>query len=151
MLIHESGIIVESIPIVYANYRDANNKNINIISKTAFMTSLLNFAETFLEPVEYFEGSKYNIVFKHDKIENNKKNLTNVYVYVIFDKESEFNKHLKKKIMPLLTKILKQFKQKYHGMEFADVSKFSEFKDNIDKILAESSKTLDDKVSSLFS
>jgi hypothetical protein len=140
MDIKEIGIIIGGIPIICRNYEKLNMtkteetlQNRKTISKCAYMTSILTFAEKFGSSVEFFESGDKNIVFTKDSIINKQKNPVDIYAYLILDKEKKFEKLLEKKLRPFLEEILSEFKSQYSHMVYAEVSKFQEFNEIIDQ------------------
>ena len=64
MLIREAGIIFNGIPVIFASYHRASKEKTDLICSSGLMSGLLTFAECLMAPIEYFESSKYTIVFK---------------------------------------------------------------------------------------
>jgi len=149
MLIHEIGVIIGGIPIVSRNYQNVEKDSRELICRSAFMSSLLDFTETLLSPMEYFESDHYNVVFDKNKI--NVKNFKEIdfFAYFISDKTKHFEKIVKKKIIPLLEKIIYEFKTRYNGKDFTNISNYIDFCDIIDKITGEFN-SVDEKFSSIF-
>ncbi|MBY9006161.1 MAG: hypothetical protein KGD63_05340 [Candidatus Lokiarchaeota archaeon] len=150
MRIHEVGIVIGGIPIIYKTYdEDINvNHNSDIICKSALMSSILNFAEIILSPMESFESNRYNVFFKKNKINSNNSQNLDFFAYVVSDKEKKSEK-LKKNINTVLEKIIDEFKSQYNGDDYTEVSHYSKFNNVIDKILGQGNST-EDKFESIF-
>ena len=93
MNIQEVGIIIGGIPIIYRNYEENVDNNIDdskdVICKSALLSSLLDFAETLISPMEYFESNKYSIIFRKNKIRSNNAAQLDIFAYLISDKEKK--------------------------------------------------------------
>ena len=143
MRIREIGIIVGSIPIICLDYESTNTstneylQNKHNISKCAYITSILTYAEKFGSKVEYFESGKQHIVFNKNTIENKQKKQIDIYTYLILEKEKNFEKLLEKKIRPFLEELLLDFKSQYSYQIYAEVSKFQDFSEIINKKVKE--------------
>ena len=150
MKIHEVGIIIGGIPIVYQNYDDVinNNNNSDMICKSALMSSILNFAETLISPMESFESNKYNVSFKKKKINSNNSKDLDLFAYVVSDKEKKSEK-LKKHINLALDRILNEFKSKYNGDDYTEITHYDTFKNVIDEILGKKD-SVEEKFESIF-
>lgn len=150
MNIHEVGIVIGGIPIIYRKYNEEENtdNNTDVVCKSALMSSILDFAETLISPMESFESNKFNISFKRNKINSNNCNNLDMFAYLISDKEKKSEK-LRKNINQSLEKILREFKSKYDGDDYTEVTHYKEFTDVIDKILGKADST-EDKFASLF-
>ncbi len=151
MQIYEAGIIIGGIPIISANYINPSEKDEDLIHKCALLSCLLNFAETLISPIESFESTKYNFIFKKEKINTINSEITDIFAYLILDKNEKFDKNVKRKINPLLENILHKFKVNYHGHDFSYSTQFIQFKNIIDNILGISKNNIEDKISLLFS
>ncbi|TFF97591.1 MAG: hypothetical protein EU541_08020 [Promethearchaeota archaeon] len=143
--IHEVGIIAGGIPLVSRRYTESErDRNQNEkeqeqqnIFKSAYISSILAFAEKLSDQVEYFEMKKKHITFKKDQI-----NSEDVYAYIILENEKNFGKIFEKAIKPLLEEIIIRFRQKYGKLKsFTDVSQFEEFKSFFDEKVEELTKS----------
>ena len=92
MNIHEVGIIIGGIQIVYRNYDEGEEEhtkdNPDIVCKSALMSSILNFAETLISPMSSFESNKYNVSFRKSTIDSNNSEGLDLFAYLISDKEN---------------------------------------------------------------
>ena len=68
MLIREAGIIFNGIPVIFTSYHRASKEETDLICSSGLMSGLLTFAECLMAPIEYFESSKYSIIFKKGKM-----------------------------------------------------------------------------------
>lgn len=59
-----------------------------------------------MEPVEYFESSKYTIIFKKGNIKDHLRKEQEIVAFLVIDKDERLEKYLKKTIQPLLEKLL---------------------------------------------
>ena len=149
MLIREAGIIFNGIPVIFASYHRASKEKTDLICSSGLMSGLLTFAECLMSPIEYFESSKYSIVFKKGKMEDFYGKEQEVLVFLVLDKDNRLEKYLHKTIFPLLEKLLKKFTSKYIGCKVTEVAQFEPFKQTIDKIFGSGTQTFEEKVVSL--
>ncbi|TFF97592.1 MAG: hypothetical protein EU541_08025 [Promethearchaeota archaeon] len=151
MRVHEIGIVKEGIPLLSQKYSKSGDKNFDSLSKSALISSLLQYAESVMSPVEYFESNKYSMIFKKGKMKTpHTSKPSKIFSYVILDRRKEISEKNKKRIIDLCTNILDEFIKRYDGMDTSEVSKFEKFKPFIDDTLGDLTKSLDDKFSSLF-
>ncbi|MBY9005213.1 MAG: hypothetical protein KGD63_00460 [Candidatus Lokiarchaeota archaeon] len=132
MLIHEVGILIESIPVICRKYTKREDP-VGITSKSALISSLINFAENLISPLEYFESNNYNIIFKKKKGNNELE--ADFFIYIVTKKIKNFEKKWKKKMMILLEDILNKFYSKYNIKDYYEVSIFSDFNKIIDNLI----------------
>ncbi|TXT63950.1 MAG: hypothetical protein BAJALOKI1v1_640014 [Promethearchaeota archaeon] len=146
MRVREIGIIVGSIPIICLKFEsedistDEDLHTMHNISKCAYISSILTFAERFGSKVEYFESGKQHIVFNKNTIENKQKKQMDIYTYLIIEKEKNFEKLLEKKIRPFLEELLSEFKSQYSYQVYAEVSQFQDFSNIIEQKVKEKLK-----------
>ena len=70
--------------------------------------------------------------------------------YAILDKEKKIDKYIHKVIQPSLHKIIIEFKSLYSEANLSEVSRFKNFKQNLDNIFGADTKTIDQKLKGLF-
>jgi hypothetical protein len=150
LLIREFGIIIEGVPIICINYHKTGEREVDFACKGAVISSIMKFAENVIEPVESFESNKYHILFKRDKIRTKSNKKAQMIIYTVLDKKEDFSKKLKKKIIGKMDNILNEFMSQYSGYDYSETSQFAGFVNVIDHHIVSSTKTLDDKVSSIF-
>ena len=70
MVIREAGILFRGFTLVNGLYHQTSGDRIDNDLRSGLLTAILNFAENAFstELVEYFEGRKFCIAFKEDKI-----------------------------------------------------------------------------------
>ncbi|MBN1214133.1 MAG: hypothetical protein JXA99_01700 [Candidatus Lokiarchaeota archaeon] len=132
MLVEEVGILIESIPIICRKYNQTEN-NVGITNKSALISSLINFAENLISPLEYFEGNNYNIIFKKKKGATEMD--ANLFIYIVINKLKNFERKWKKKVMTLLENITDKFYLKYSVNDYSEISIFSDFNNVIDNMI----------------
>ncbi|MBY9006026.1 MAG: hypothetical protein KGD63_04645 [Candidatus Lokiarchaeota archaeon] len=132
------------------NYINPHEEEVDSISKCALLSCILNFAEILISPVESFESTNYNFAFKKDIIKGTDLEETELHAYFILNKHRNFNKDLHTKIIPVLDKIIKDFKNKYTKRDFSYSTQFLEFREDINKIVGLSSKNTEQKVEMIF-
>lgn len=151
MLIREAGILFHGIPIIFTSYHRASKKKTDLVCSSGLLGGLLSFAECLMEPVEYFESSKYSIIFKKGTIVDYFDNLQEIDAFIILDKDDRLEKYLNRTIQPLLKKLLKRFVAQFDGCNLMKVGQFESFKRTINKIFGTGTQTLEEKVVSLLS
>ena len=149
MLIREAGIIFNGIPVIFASYHRASKEKTDLICSSGLMSGLLTFAECLMAPVEYFESSKYSIIFKKGKMEDFYGKEQEVLACLVVDKDNRLEKYLNKTILPLLVRLLKKFTSLYTGCKVTEVAQFEPFKKIIDKLFGTDTLTFEEKVLSL--
>ena len=149
MLIREAGIIFNGIPVIFASYHRASKEKTDLICSSGLMSGLLTFAECLMAPVEYFESSKYSIIFKKGKMEDFYGKEQEVLAFLVLDKDERLEKYLNKSIFPLLEKLLKKFTSKFTGCKITQVAQFEPFKQILDKLFGTGTLTFEEKVISL--
>ncbi|MHA2035845.1 MAG: hypothetical protein ACW98X_05390 [Promethearchaeota archaeon] len=150
MLIREAGIIFNGIPVIFASYHRASKEKTDLICSSGLMSGLLTFAECLMAPIEYFESSKYSIVFKKGKMLDFYEKEQEVLAFLVLDKDGRLEKFLNKTINPLMERLLKKFISVYAGCKITEVGQFEPFKKTIDKLFSTGTQTLEEKVISLF-
>ncbi|MHA2474525.1 MAG: hypothetical protein ACXAES_14975 [Promethearchaeota archaeon] len=149
MLIREAGIIFNGIPVIFASYHRASKESTDLICTSGLMSGLLSFAECLMAPIEYFESSKYTIIFKKGKMYDFYKRSQDILAFIVLDKDDRLEKYLYKTIFPLLEKLLEKFISEYKGSKITEVAKFESFRSTIDKLFGTGTQTLEEKVVSL--
>ena len=149
MLIREAGIIFNGIPVIFASYHRASKEKTDLICSSGLMSGLLTFAECLMAPIEYFESSKYTIVFKKGIMQDFYGKSQEILSFLVLDKDDRLEKYLNRTIKPLLDKLLKKFILEYNGCKVTEVAKFEPFRKTVDKIFGTGTQTLEEKVISL--
>ncbi|MFW9896729.1 MAG: hypothetical protein ACFFD7_13065 [Candidatus Thorarchaeota archaeon] len=149
MLIREAGIIFNGVPVIFTSYHRASKEKTDLVCSSGLMTGLLTFAECLMAPIEYFESSKYSIVFKKGIMEDFYGKQQEVLAFLVLDKDDRLEKFLNKTINPLLEKMLKKFISEFQGCKITKVGQFQPFKKVIDKLFSTGTLTLEEKVLSL--
>ncbi|MHA2394465.1 MAG: hypothetical protein ACXAEX_21205 [Promethearchaeota archaeon] len=134
MFIREAGIIFNGIPLIFANYHGANEEELELIYASKLLSGLLIFAECLMAPIEYFENSKYTIIFKKGKMYDYYGKNQEVFAFLVVDKDNRLEKYLNKKINPLLEKLLIKFISQFSGCKLTEVAQFEPFKKMIETI-----------------
>jgi hypothetical protein len=152
MRIDEIGLVLEGIPLLSVQYYGSENKEVDNISKSALVSSLLQYAENVISSVEYFESSAYSMIFKKGMMSTARSpDKANIFSYIIIDRrKKELPEKRKQKIINLLSVVLNEFIERYKGVETSEVSKFKDFKKFINDTFGDLTKSVDDKFSSLF-
>jgi len=145
MIIREVGIISCGIPIIFESHKETRKDSVNLVLNSGLLSSILSFAEITISPIEYFQSNRFTVVFRKEWI-NDTHSLKPFIAYVVIDNEKNVDKYIKKRVLPLLKKIMKKFKTKYDG---TDCSQFEDFRKILSKILNINIKTLDEKFVSL--
>ena len=149
MLIREAGIMHQGVPIIFTTYHRASKDNLNLVCTSGLMSGLLTFAECLMEPIEYFESSKYTIIFKKGKIKDHLRKEQEIVAFLVIDKDERLEKYLKKTIQPLLEKFLKEFSSQFDVCNLTKSGHFETFKKTLDKLFGTGTKTFEEKVVSL--
>ncbi|MFX1375716.1 MAG: hypothetical protein ACFFA0_07885 [Promethearchaeota archaeon] len=149
MLIREAGIIFNGIPVIFASYHRASKEKTDLICSSGLMSGLLTFAECLMAPIEYFESSKYTIIFKKGMMQDYYGKRQEILSFIVIDKDERLEKYLNRTIKPLLDKLLRRFITEYNGSKVTEVAKFEPFRKTIDKIFGTGTQTLEEKVVSL--
>lgn len=151
MRVYEIGIVKEGIPLISVEYSSPGS-DIDKLSKGALISSLLQYAESTISAMEYFESEKFSMIFKKGKMKDPtiaKK--SNIFSYIVIERDKEISEKNKQRIINLCSSILNEFIRRYDGKHTAEVGKFEAFKPFIDATLGDLTKSLDDKFSSLLS
>ncbi|TXT66671.1 MAG: hypothetical protein BAJALOKI1v1_270003 [Promethearchaeota archaeon] len=155
MKIDEIGVVLDGIPLISLKYYNSQNDEVDDISKSALITSLLQYAENIIAPVESFESTIYSMIFTKGKMKTaHNPTKSDIFSYIVIektDKKKELPEKERKKIIDKISKILDEFIKRYDGFDISEVSQFEEFKNIINKTIAPFTKSVDDKFASLFS
>ncbi|MFX1278893.1 MAG: hypothetical protein ACFFA3_05710 [Promethearchaeota archaeon] len=149
MLIREAGIIFNGMPIIYSSYHRASKEHTDLICSSGLLSGLFTFAGCLMEPIEYFETSKYSLVFRTRMIEDFYGEEQEILSFLVLDKDARLEKYLNRSVKPLLDKLLKKFISDYNGCKLNDASLFEPFRATIDKIFGTGTMTLEEKVLTL--
>ena len=149
MLIRESGIIFNGIPVVFTSYHRASKAKTDLICSSGLLSGLLSFAECLMAPIEYFESNKFSIIFKKGKMIDHKGRDQEFLAFLVVDKDDRLEKYLNKTILPLLERILKKFTSQYTGCKITQMAQFESFEQTLDKAFGTGTLTFEEKVISL--
>jgi hypothetical protein len=149
MLIREAGIIFNGMPIIFSSYHRASKEETDLICSSGLMSGLLTFAECLMSPIEYFETSKYAIVFSIGTIQDFFGEEQELLSFMVLDKDERLEKYLNRTIKPLLHRLLNKFISEYNGCKLNDSAKFESFRETMDKTFGTGTLTLEEKVISL--
>lgn len=147
MVIREVGILFRGFSLVNVKYHKTG-KDGRTDLRCALFTALINLAETAFssKKLNYFEGKKYTIVFIEDTIlSKDGFEPEAIYAYAILDKEKKIEKRIKSLIRPLLKEAITTFIEKYSGKFLSKVAQFNDFKENLNEIFGETTKSMDQK------
>jgi len=149
MVIREAGILFRGYTLINGTYHQTSGDHIDRDLRSGLLTALLNFAETAFDKslIEYIEGKKYVIAFTQDHLISKDFGEEEMLVsYAILDKEKKIDKYVHRAVIPMLKEVLIQFKEKYKHIElFSEISKFRDFKKNLDSIFGLDTKTIDER------
>ena len=131
MKVYEVGLIIGSVPIVQILLKEFKQMNIDIKLRSALLESLLSMAEVALDKIEHLEGSKIVFSIETGKIKNFRKQEQTMIAYVVIEKVPKYEKAITEKFKPLLSYIIKEFKEIYSGREYIEVSQYRHYKINL--------------------
>ena len=149
MVIFESGLIFRDQNILKSDYIQKSAIEIYQVIRNELVVSLLNLVEeAFLTDfIDYLGGKKYIIAFIEDKIIAKDTNEPELLIaYCIVDNKKKIDKYIKKVAVPLLRKTIEQFKMQFKFVNMSDLSQLNSFKKDIDDILGDETKTIDQKL-----
>ena len=153
MVVREAGIIFRGFTLVKKSYHKSTKGKIDEDLRSGLLTAILNFAQSAFskDAVEYFEGKKYIIAFKEDKITAKNSIEPELLIsYAILDKEKRIEKYIRKVIQPLLDVVIYQFKSLNTGKNLSEVSQFKDFKNILDRTFGTDTQTIDQKLKGIF-
>ena len=150
MKIDEIGLVLEGIPLLSVKYYDSDHDKVDDICKSALISSLLQYAENVISSVEYFESNMYSMIFTKGKMNTARNsNESNIFSYLIIDSKKQLSEKKKRRMIQNLSHLLNEFIKRFDGVEISEVSQFEKFKSYIDETFGISSKSVDEKFSSL--
>lgn len=134
MVIREAGILINKVPIIYANYPKAYEDELNLIFTSELMSGLLIFAEYVMTPIEYFENNEYTLIFKTGQFHDYDGKIQEITAFLVMDKNKKLEKYLDKNLNPLLEELLGKFISQFYGCKITEVAQFEPFKKMINQI-----------------
>jgi hypothetical protein len=153
MVVREAGLIFRGFNLVKRSYHKSTKGKIDTDLRSGLLTAIKNFAESAFTKgsVEYFEGKKFLIAFTDAEFMSEDGLEPEVLLsYAILDKEKKMEKYVKKIILPLLEKVINEFKTLNKGKNLSEVSQFKDFKETLDKIFGTDTQTIDQKLKGIF-
>ena len=153
MVIREAGLLFRGFNLVNATYHTTSGEEIDKDLRSGLLTAILNFAESAFtdNALEYLEGEKFVTAFTDDRIKSIDSPEPELLIaYAILDKEKKVEKYIKKVIIGMLKKAIKEFKELYEGKNLSEVSQFKDFKTHLDNILGLDTKTISQKLNGVF-
>ena len=155
MVVREAGLLFRGFTLVKRSYHKTTKGKIDHDLRSGLLTALLDFAQSTFSKgssIEYFEGKKFIITFLEDGImAKDSLDLEPLISYAILDKEKKIEKYINKVIQPLLKKVSNEFKSLNSGKNLSEVSRFRDFKHNLDKTFGTDTQTVDQKLKGVFS
>ncbi len=153
MVIREAGLLFRGFTLINGFYHQTSNDPIDKDLRSGLLTAMLNFAETAFanESIEYFEGKKYIVAFTNDTImaEDNV-DPEPLIAYSILDKEKKVDKFINKIVIPLLKRVIDEFKSIHQNKNLSEISQFRDFKKNLDNIFGMQTQKLDQRFEGIF-
>lgn len=150
MVIREAGLLFRGFTLVNGQYHKSGEAEIDKDLRAGLLTAMLNFAETAfkVDLIEYFEGSKYIVAFTGDSImAKDSIDPEPLIGYAILDKQKKIDRHIKKIVIPLLKRVIKEFSDEHSGKNLSEISQFRGFKaNNLDRIFGSTTKKIDDRL-----
>ena len=153
MVVREAGILFRGFTLVKKSYHKSTKGRIDEDLRSGLLTAILNFAQSAFSKdiVEYFEGKKFIIAFKENKITAKSSFEPELLIsYAILDREKKIEKYIRKIIHPLLNDVINQFKSLNTGKNLSEVTQFKDFKQNLDYIFGSDTETVDQKLKRVF-
>ena len=153
MVIREAGLLFRGFTLINGFYHQTSDDPIDKDLRSGLLTAMLNFAETAFssELIEYFEGSKYVVAFTNDKImAEDSIDPEPLTAYSILDKEKKIDKFIHKVLIPLLKRVIEEFKINHEGKNLSEISQFRNFKTNLDNIFGMQTQKLDQRFKGIF-
>ncbi len=152
-LIRECGLLFRGFTLISSQYHDFGATVMDIDLRNGLLTAIINFTDVAFatQSLEYIEGKKKIIYFIEDSISSidSGENEEQIIAYVIGDKEKKVDKE-RRKIIPLLKKVLNVFKEKHNEKNLSHVSEFEDFKKDIDEVFGEAGTSVDQRLKGLF-
>jgi hypothetical protein len=153
MVVREAGLLFRGFTLINGFYHQTSEDPIDKDLRSGLLTAMLNFAETLFssELIEYFEGNKYVVAFTNSTIRaEDSIDSEPLIAYSILDKEKKVDKYINKIIIPLLKRVIEEFKLNHEGTNLSKISQFRDFKTNLDKIFGMQTKKIDERVKGIF-
>ena len=149
MVIYEAGLLFRDQSILKSVYIQKSAVEIYQIIRNELVLSLLNLVEEafITDFIDYLGGKNYIIAFIEEKIiakDTNKPEL--LIAYCIVNNKKKIDKYIKKVAVPLLRKTIERFKMQFKLVNISDLSQLSSFKKDLDDILGDETKTIDQKL-----
>ena len=154
MVVREAGLLFRGFTLVKKTFHKSDKGEIDPDLRSGLLTAIISFAHSAIskDSIEYFEGKKYIITFLEDKITAEDSFEPEIIMsYTILDKGKKIEKYLRKVIQPLLKQIIDEFKSLNSGKNLSEVSRFKDFKQNLDTIFGTDTQTVDQKLKGVFS
>ncbi len=154
MVVREAGLLFRGFTLVKKTFHKSDKGQIDPDLRSGLLTALISFAQSAIskDSIEYFEGKKYIITFLEDKITAEDSFEPEIIMaYTILDEGKKIEKYLRKVIQPLLKQIIDEFKSLNSGKNLSEVSRFKDFKQNLDTIFGTDTQTVDQKLKGVFS
>lgn len=154
MVVREAGVLFRGFTLVKKTFHKSDKGQIDPDLRSGLLTAIISFAQTAIskDSIEYFEGKKYVITFLEDKIKAEDSNEPeDLMSYVILDKDKKIEKYIRKIIRILLKRVIDDFKSLHSGKNLSEISRFKDFKQNLDTIFGTDSQTVDQKLKGVFS
>lgn len=154
MVVREAGLLFRGFTLVKKTFHKSDKGQIDPDLRSGLLTALISFAQSAIskDSIEYFEGKKYIITFLEDKITAEDSFEPEIIMaYTILDERKKIEKYLRKVIQPLLKQIIDEFKSLNSGKNLSEVSRFKDFKQNLDTIFGTDTQTVDQKLKGVFS
>ena len=153
MVVREAGILFRGFTLVKKSYHKSTKGRIDEDLRSGLLTAILNFAQSAFSKdiVEYFEGKKFIIAFKENKITAKSSFEPELLIsYAVLGREKKIEKYIRKIIHPLLNDVINQFKSLNTGKNLSEVTQFKDFKQNLDYIFGSDTETVDQKLKRVF-
>ncbi|MFX1313225.1 MAG: hypothetical protein ACFFHD_11520 [Promethearchaeota archaeon] len=154
MVVREAGVLFRGFTLVKKTFHKSDKGQIDPDLRSGLLTAIISFAQTAIskDSIEYLEGKKYVITFLEDKIKAEDSNEPeDLMSYVILDKDKKIEKYIRKIIRILLKRVIDDFKSLHSGKNLSEISRFKDFKQNLDTIFGTDSQTVDQKLKGVFS
>ncbi|MFX1399606.1 MAG: hypothetical protein ACFFAS_21490 [Promethearchaeota archaeon] len=130
MLIEEIGIVCRGFILIKTTIQEEDSEILEF-KKGAFFSAINAYSKSlFSEDLFYIEATNHIMFFSKTLIESNEnKYHEDLIAYAIFNIKNrrKTDKFIKKKIKPVVNKLLEKFKEKYNRKNFTDVTKFENF------------------------
>ncbi|KKN00387.1 hypothetical protein LCGC14_1138290 [marine sediment metagenome] len=138
-MINEVGIFINGVPLINRNYYGYEVDQFDRFLIYSFISALEIFYSTiFSQDLEYIKGTRSILIFSKETVRIPKsEELYNIIAYAVADNTiKNLDKRIKKTIQPRLKKVVSSFISQYPNPNYINVSKYDNFKKEIDKIFA---------------